>query len=255
MSLSPPGASANTPTPPNGATSPFPGSPSTSQSEAASQSGAASQSALQNATSTEMGKDDFLKLLVAQLSNQDPTNPMKGQEFAAQLAQFTSVEQLTNISDQIGEQQGSNDALARSINSGIASDLIGRTIEAEGNSVALPNEGEASLSFDVSAPASKVTVTIRDAAGNPVRTRTLEDLPAGSETITWSGTNDDGDRLPEGTYSFDVTATDAQGNAVPTSTYLSGTVDRVTFSQEGTLLWVNGTQVAMGNVRSVAAQP
>jgi len=225
----------------------------TGASASAGASGSAPDSAAE-AASQELGKNDFLQLLVAQLSNQDPTNPMEGREFAAQLAQFTSVEQLTNISDQIEAQQGANDTLSQSINSGVATDLIGRTIEAQGNQVTWSGEGDKTLSFNLGSPASEVKITIRSAAGTPVRTRTLDDLSAGPQEIEWSGTNNDGDPLPQGTYTFDVQAADADGNPVNASTFLRGTVDRVTFGQDGTLLWVDGTKVSMGNVRSVAAE-
>ena len=208
---------------------------------------------MSQAASKKMGKQDFLKLLVAQLGNQDPMNPMKGQEFAAQLAQFSSVEQLTNISGQIGSQKQASQALAQSVNSGIAAGMIGRTIEAPGNQVAWTGEGETTLGLDLSAPADEVTVKIRNAAGSVVTTQTLADVPSGAKEIKWKGTTEDGGRLPEGTYSFTVSATDAKGEPIEASTYRKGAVDRVTFGEEGTQLWVNGTKIPMGEVRSVAA--
>lgn len=228
--------------------------PSSSNPAANTSASSSGSENFSQAASKELGKNDFLKLLVAQLSNQDPTNPMEGREFAAQLAQFTSVEQLTNISGQMEAQQGANDALAQSINSGVATDLIGRTVETAGNKVTWTGEGERTLGFDLSSPASEVTVTIRNAAGSPVRTHTLNNVSAGSEEITWDGTSDGGGTLPEGNYTFDVSATDANGEPVSASPYMTGTVDRITFGQEGTQLWVDGTKVSMGNVRSVAAE-
>src|SRR5690625_8037480 len=71
------------------------------------------------ASNSEMGKEEFLRLLVTQLSNQDPLNPMDGQEFAAQLAQFTSVEQLLNIQQTLVENGQLNSMLAEGINSEI----------------------------------------------------------------------------------------------------------------------------------------
>ena len=203
--------------------------------------------------SQEMGKDEFLRLLVAQLGNQDPMNPMKGQEFAAQLAQFTSVEQLTNINTQLEEQKGTRQALMQSVNGGVAAGLIGREVEAAGNTVSWRDEGQTTLGLELSDPAEEVTVTIRDAAGNPVMTHTLEDVEEGAEKIKWDGTSDEGSRVPEGTYSFEVEATDSGGDPIGARTFLSGAVDRVTFGEEGTMLWVDGTKVPMGQVRSVKA--
>ena len=231
--------------PPNSSSPPNAAGPAGSETG----TGAASQAA-----NDELGKNDFLQLLVAQLGNQDPTNPMEGREFAAQLAQFTSVEQLTNISDQIQAQQGANDALTQSINSGVATDLIGRTVEAGGNTIQWTGEGEATVGVDLDAPASEATITIRDAAGNAVHTRTLDDVSGGSGEITWDGTADGGGAVPEGRYTIDVSATDANDDPVGTTPYIAGTVDRVTFGQEGTQLWVDGIKVSMGRVRSVATE-
>lgn len=222
--------------------------PSTSPASSSSAGAALSQAASQ-----KVGKDGFLKILVTQLKNQNPTDPMKGRDFASQLAQFSSVEQLTNISDQIEGQQSSNRALMQSVNSGVATDLIGRTVEADGNQFAWNGEGKTTLGMDLNAPASKVTVTIRDAAGNAVRTRTLEDVQAGSEEITWDGTTDADAPAPEGRYSFEVEAVDAQGESVEASPYLKGSVDRVAFGKDGTQLWVDGAKISMGRIRSVAA--
>lgn len=222
-------------------------SPSTSANASSGSGG------LAGAASSNLGKNEFLQLLVTQLRNQNPRSPMKGRKFATQLAQFSSVEQLTNISDQIQQQQGSNRALARSINNGVATDLIGRSVEASGNQFQWNGEGEQTLGMDLSAPASEVTVTIRNSAGTAVHTRTLENVGAGPKEITWDGTTEEGSRLPTGTYTFDVEATDGQGESVDGSQYVEGTVDRVTFGKDGTRLWVDGTKLSMNRLRSVAA--
>jgi len=208
--------------------------------------------ALSQATSQQVGKNGFLKMLVTQLKNQNPTDPMKGRDFASQLAQFSSVEKLTTISDQIKSQKGANQALTKSVNSGVATDLIGRTVEAAGNQFTQKNGQKKTLGMDLSSSASEVTVTIRDSGGNAVRTRTLEDVQAGSQEITWDGTTDSGATAADGTYTFDVEATGPEGDPVETTPYLKGSVDRVTFDQEGTRVLVDGTKVPMQRIRSVA---
>ncbi len=227
-------------------------SPSSPASAGAAQSSGGG-GALSQATSQQVGKDGFLKMLVTQLKNQNPTDPMKGRDFASQLAQFSSVEQLTSIGDQLEAQKGGNRALMRSVNSGVATDLIGRTVEAEGNQFSRSGEGETTLGMDLNSPASEVTVTIRDDAGNAVRTRTLDNVQAGSKEITWDGTSDAGNQVPDGDYSFEIEATDPQGESVEASPYLKGSVDRITFGQDGTKLLVNGAKISMDRVRSVAA--
>jgi len=209
--------------------------------------------ALSEATSQQVGKDGFLKILVTQLKNQNPTDPMKGRDFASQLAQFSSVEQLTNIGDQLESQKGGNEALTRSVNSGVATDLIGRTVKADGNQFTQSEGQEKTLGMDLSSLASEVTVTIRNSAGSPVRTRTLENVQAGETEITWDGTSDDGSQVPDGNYSFDVEATGPQGGAVEATSFLKGSVDRVSFGEEGARLLIDGAKIPLDRVRSVAA--
>lgn len=199
-----------------------------------------------------MGKEDFLLLLTTQLRNQDPMNPMKGQEFAAQLAQFTSVEQLVNIKEQLGMQSSQSGMLSQSINSGVAANLIGRNVEAVGNGINLGFEGDAGLSFELQDPAKEVTVTIRNEAGNVVRTIEQTNLEAGDQQLSWDGLKDDGERAGAGAYTFEVEATDAEGNPVAAETFLSGRVDRITFGQDGILLWVGDTKIRMSQVKSVS---
>jgi len=217
------------------------------------EAGSGGRGALSEATSANLGKNDFLKLLTTQLQNQDPSNPMKGKDFAAQLAQFSSVEQLTNISSQIEEQGNSDGALAQSINDSIATDLIGRTVETTGSTMQWRGEGEATFGLDLERPASEATVTIRDAGGNAVRTKTLEDVSKTTE-VSWDGTADGGGQVPEGTYSVDVSATGGSGDSIEATARLKGTVDRVTLKDGKTSLWIGGAQVSMGRVQSIAAR-
>ena len=79
--------------------------------------------------SSTLGKDDFLKLLIVQLRNQDPLNPTEGTEFAAQLAQFSSVEQLTNINSTLTESLATNKLLTQSIGNSLATTMIGKTVK------------------------------------------------------------------------------------------------------------------------------
>lgn len=205
-----------------------------------------------SAANNDLDKEAFLRLLVTQLSNQDPLNPMKGQEFAAQLAQFSSVEQLTNINKTLERQQQASGLLSQSVNGGVAADLLGKHVEAEGNQIGWTGTGEVPMRFNLDAAAAQVTLTIRDAAGNAVATRTLDSLEAGAQEAGWDGTNDSGSRLASGLYSFDVEALDAAGNPVAAQTRLSGRVERVTFGADGVMLWVGGTKLPMSAVESIA---
>jgi flagellar basal-body rod modification protein FlgD len=112
-----------------------------------------------------MGKDDFLKLLIVQLRNQDPLEPMKGTEFATQLAQFSSVEQLTNINSNLSESITTNQLMAQSIGNALAATMIGKTVKASGNAFTVATSGNMHLGYSLSTAAASVKVSIRDANG------------------------------------------------------------------------------------------
>ena len=198
-----------------------------------------------------MGKDDFLKLLVTQLSNQDPLNPMDGQQFAAQLAQFSSVEQLLNINESMAAQAELTGLLSQSMSNSIATGLIGKQIVSSGNQIGLSDSGATPVGFKLDAAADGVTITIKDAADKVVRTIKLGSMNSGIHEISWDGKSDDGARLPEGVYAFEIQGNDADGNSVTASPIMKGTVDRVSFGAEGVLLWMGGVSVSLAAVQSV----
>ncbi len=198
----------------------------------------------------DMGKEDFLKLLVTQLRNQDPMSPMKGQEFAAQLAQFSSVEQLININETLASQQGGTSALSKNLKSGLASNMLGKTVRAEGNSITWAGN-ELDLRFTMQSPAAEATLTIRDAAGQVVRTEDLGALDGGPQSFTWDGTTNDGEAVAEGAYTYSIDAVNPDGEAVQATTFLSGTVDRITFGQDDVLLWVGDRSLPLDSVQSI----
>lgn len=218
---------------------------------AASQAGQAQQQAQQQA---ELGKQDFLELLTTQLKSQDPMNPMKGQDFAAQLAQFSSLEQLLNINETLTGQSTSNGLLAERINSSMAAGFLGKEVQASGTALQWTGDGEVPLSFDLASPASDVTVKIKDATGQPVFEQDMGSLNAGFHELAWDGTDANGNEVPRGSYTFSIEAADSNGDMVDTTPYLSGTVDRVTFGSNGPMLWVNGKQIPLNQVRSIANQ-
>lgn len=227
--------------------------PSTSNTSYASQALAEEN---EQATQTpeqmaEMGKEDFLKLLVTQLKTQDPMNPMEDQEFAAQLAQFSSLEQLLNINETLGQQSTATGSLAERINSNMATDMIGKEVQAEGDQIIWAGEGETPLGFDLDAAAAEVQVTVYDAAGQPVFDQKMGSLDEGVHEFAWDGQDADGNELPHGSYTFSVEAVDSEGEAVSATSYVNGTVDRVTFGDNGPLLWVNDRQISMDQVRSI----
>jgi flagellar basal-body rod modification protein FlgD len=194
-------------------------------------------------TSSEnvLGKDDFLKLLVTQMQNQDPMSPMENTEFVAQLAQFSALEQMQNLNENFTEQS----ALIQSLNNNVAASLVGRTVSISGNQFPLAEEGEVTLGFELAGPAESVTVNIYDGSGEIVDTIGLDDLEAGLHRIEWDGLDSDGDRAAVGTYYSEVLATDADGGSVTAVPFFSGTVDSIAFENGVAYLNVDGMPVAL----------
>jgi len=209
--------------------------------------GASGSSAAQAKDKTNLGKDEFVKLLMAQLSAQDPTSPADSTQFVAQLAQFAQVELMTNTADRLDSlllaQTASNQTLAAG--------LAGKDVMFRTESVQLGATGDASLSADLSAPARNVTWTITDKDGKVVRTIRQADLEAGSVSASWDGRDDRGRRLPAGEYKIRVAADDGSGNAVAVTSRAQGHVDGVAFDKGYAELMVGGRRVPMGQVLQV----
>jgi len=213
-----------------------------------------------NATTTTGGapqstldKDAFLKLLVAQLSHQDPLKPMDGTEFVTQLAQFTAVEQgaaQTAKLDLISMQLGG-------LASNEAASLVGKQVTVRGQGGlsfdgTLAPQGSASLS----AAAKEVTVEVIDASGNVVDTIKMTNKPAGAMAFSWDGKNAAGNTLPAGQYTTKISAKDADGNAVAVSEEVSGTVVQVTYENGyPEVVLDNGVRAPVSDLVSVGLAP
>ena len=197
---------------------------------------------------TSLGKDDFLKLLVAQLEHQDPMAPQEGQEFAAQLAQFSSLEQLTNINDNLEASQAFDLALS---NSSMVN-LIGKTVDAPGNNFELGAGETETLRFSLKEDASVVTIDIFNAAGANVASLSLGNQSGGQKEFVWPGTDSRGAPLPAGTYTFGVTAEDASDNFVETGTFSAGVVTDIIFEEGETFAVVNGQRVSVNEISKVS---
>ena len=125
---------------------------------------------------SSLGQQEFLQLLVAQMRNQDPVNPMDGAEFASQLAQFNSVEQLISVNDGLDQLAMSQDLMGSSLTNSMAASLTGKDIRALSDQVFLSSEGEAEINFKLNDSASDVEIIVRTASGAEVR---RESYPGG----------------------------------------------------------------------------
>ena len=212
-------------------------------------------SSLAGATSTTptrangaMGKEEFLKLFVAQMKNQDPLNPMQGEELAAQLAQFSSVEQLINLNQQLEAQAGSTNAMMQTLQNGSAANLLGREIYANGDAVVIPQGGSASVTVDIANAGGVGVLRLFDLSGKEVGSRELGSISGGRRTIELG---EAGAGLSEGGYTYSVEVKDAQGAKVPVQTYSHGIVDGIRYHSDGPYLTSGALMIPLGSVVEV----
>lgn len=194
-----------------------------------------------------VNKDDFLTLLMAQLQYQDPLNPMEGTEFTSQLAQFSSLEQLTTINENLECLQ----LYQASLNNAQAVDFIGKTVRALGDAVAVTDGIAPDLQFDLAGDAAQVYVSIYDSGNHLVKTIPCGALTEGLQRIEWDGTNGAGDQVADGMYRLEVAAEDANGNAVTASNLVEAEIDGITFEEGSTYLISGELRIAMGDVIAV----
>jgi flagellar basal-body rod modification protein FlgD len=201
-----------------------------------------------------LGKDDFLNMLIAQLQHQDPLNPADGTEFTAQLAQFSSLEQLRNIHDSLQNMEQFQASLTHSQ----AVSYIGKEITAKGNGLQLTDGQTASCHFELEANAAMTAVSVYDAAGGFVNSFETGPLGPGRQSATWDGTDFNGNRMPPGIYSFEIQAVDASNQNVTAKTLMSATVTGVSFKNKSAYLMTGLKTVALDDVIDVletAPQP
>ncbi len=209
---------------------------------------------LMSAGNADMDKYEFMQLLVAQLKNQDPLSPMQSQEFASQLAQFSSLERLMNIDDTLKDGVNSDMMLAQTIQNTMATNFVGKEVLSYGDNIPLVSgESKVPVSFELSGDAEKVTVEIYDENDNLVRTIKMSSLDKGRHTIDWDGKDDSGKALSGGNYHFKVVAEDGDENAVKAETLSRGIVSAVRYEKGQPILVVNGNDVYFGDVVQIGS--
>jgi flagellar basal-body rod modification protein FlgD len=206
-----------------------------------------------SAPTQTLGQNAFLKLLMAQLQNQDPLQPTDGTQFVTQLAQFSQVEQAVSQSTALGNISTQLSGLSNSN----ASDLVGKTVTIQASgSMKWDGALAQTTNMSLGGAAQTVTVTIKDSQGNAVRTMKLGPQPAGALAVTWNGADDSGQATPAGSYSVSATATDASGKPVVVSQSMTGVVTQVSFDKGYPALTLNSGVVApVSQLVSVGAAP
>lgn len=197
---------------------------------------------------SDLGKDDFLKLLVTQLKYQDPLNPMEDKEFTAQMASFSSLEQLTNISEGIDTlSQGSQ---RQEMLNAVA--FIGKEVLAAGDSVSKVGNYVSTLSFSIDEAAGDCYVNIFDKFNNIVETVQLGALAPGDYNVTWNGKDYAGNTVADGIYSVAMAAESTSGEPILINTQVSGKVRGVRVEGSSYMLTLeDGREVSLLQIERV----
>jgi flagellar basal-body rod modification protein FlgD len=202
-------------------------------------------------SSDVLGKEAFLELLIAQLKNQDPLEPLDDQEFISQMTQFSSLEQLQNMNDTLSQNVQWDMLMSQTINNTMAASLIGREVTAGTPSFAI-GEGETPpITFETDAFAVNGTITIYDAAGDKVRVIAVSNLQAGENSVSWNGKDDNGSDLADGTYTYEIDLYGTDGASVSADSYITGTVTAVKYIEGKAYLEIDGALVPLSDVRKI----
>lgn len=220
------------------------GSDATSSS-ASSGSSSSSGSSKRN---DQLGQTEFMSLLVAQLQNQDPLNPMDSADFSAQLAQFSSLEQLTQINGKL-DSLGQKDPTATPTFDPVG--LIGRTISANGSGVNVTSGDASALEYTLG-DAGKVTIEVRNSSGKVIGSAELGQVAAGTHTLDLDDVAKFAD-LGDGDYSVAVRVQTGSAPASNVKTQITGTVSGVDLTTNPPTIRVGALEIPLGDVREVRA--
>jgi flagellar basal-body rod modification protein FlgD len=199
---------------------------------------------------TNLDQNDFLTLLVAQLEHQDPLNPMDDKDMTAQLAQFSSLEQLTNIKTGIQslvDAQNKGSMLS-------AVSFIGKSIKADGYNLSKSGDSTSTVYYSLGEAVSDMQVNVYAQDGTLVRTDVIGAKQAGEYQYNWDGRDTNGTKMADGTYGVAIVAADSSGAAVLVQSKITGEVSGVVTQNGTTMLELkDGRTVDISSITEVVA--
>lgn len=214
----------------------------------AASTAAAAQATTQTATAQNQAvtEQQFLTLFIAQLRNQDPLNPQDPSQMTSQLAQFSSLEQLTGVNTRLDKLAGS----ARQSTTTALLSMIGKTVAFDGSKIGVAKGQASKVEYKLVQGADDVTVTVRDASGRAVRTLDLGAQGVGAQTFTFDGHDANGLVVADGTYSVEISVTRNKTN-VPVTLEATAKVDGVDLSGTTPALLVGGQRIGLDQIHQV----
>lgn len=200
---------------------------------------------LEPSSNAPLDRSAFLKLLTTQLQNQNPLDPLDSGAFVEQLATFSSVEQLLEMSSGL-------EAIAMgvaSLNNASMASLLGKEVTAVGDRFQLDGDSGATLGFELASAGATGTLHVYDSTGRIVATRELGSLAEGEGSYEFDGMGDDGDPLPAGEYRYSVEALDSSGNEVEVVEIVRGVIDEMSYESGVPQAGVGGSTFDLADIR------
>jgi flagellar basal-body rod modification protein FlgD len=197
-----------------------------------------------------LGKDAFMKLLVTQMQNQDPLDPTDNTQMLAQLAQFSSVEQLQSINQELSTQGSANTALITSVSNSSAVGLLGKTVTASSNQIAVGPNATTNVSTTIPAGGGALTLRILDANGNQVATQSLGTVTAGQQSVPLGKATAG---LSAGTYTVEFDLTGSTGAVTNPPPMVTGLIDGVQYTANGAILTSGPLSFPISSIVSVGS--
>jgi len=197
-----------------------------------------------------MGKDQFVKLLVAQMTHQDPLNPMDSSQMAAQLAQFSSVEQLMNINSKLDSQTTGSASMLDALDRNAALGMIGRSVTAVSDQISVSGHAAPNIQADVPNAGAHVRVHIVDATGQEIGSADYGELAGGRQSLDLSKALK---TVPNGSFTVKVETVDSSGAVTALSPIQQFKIDGLKFGTNGAILTSGTSTVPIGNVIGVAS--
>ena len=199
-------------------------------------------------SNSEMDKDAFLKLMIAQLQNQDPLEPLDGTDYSAQLAQFSSLEQMQNINETLNMSLDANYLLTQSITNTMTAGLIGKEAKIAGDTVKFEGQDKTIIGYELPAPADSIVVNVYDSNGAKVKSFKDLDTHAGQYKLDWDFTDDMGNKVSVGEYRVEIEAKTRGLQAMEVAQYFVGIIDGVRYSSSGTSIVINNLEYQVSDV-------
>jgi flagellar basal-body rod modification protein FlgD len=204
---------------------------------------------MRSAGSDKLDKDAFFKLMLAQIKSQDPTNPLKSHEMAAQLASFSGLEQMQNINSTLNDMKNGQKPMEQFQ----ALNFIGKAVAGDSAKIVRTRgDKDHDFRFDLKSPATRLEIRVRNnETGETVRKVTLQNTKEGQNKFTWNGLNDKGQPAAAGTYQFFAEAYNGSDQKLEIKTDFEGTITGVNYTSEGPILLVGNQSVRMSDIKKI----